>query len=135
VKTGTFGPVVTLLGVFLLGGIAGAGGAVAYLRHEVREFAAEPRFRDRARVRGLTRMLDLTDAQRDRVKAILEKHASERETAFSDMIQRCGDPVKKQKAEVDAEIRAVLTPEQQPKFDALVKKQDERFLFGPHGHP
>lgn len=132
VKARTFGPIVTLLGVFLLGGVAGAGSAVAYLRHDAREFASGPRFRDRARVRGLSRLLDLTDAQRDQVKAIFEKHQNERQAAFSDLMERCGEPLKKEKALVDAEIRAVLTPPQQEKFDALLKKQDERFWSGAH---
>lgn len=131
-KRGTFGPVVTLVGVFLLGGVAGAGGAVAYLRHEAREIASEPRFRDRARIRGLTRLLDLTDGQRDRVKAVFEKHQGDRQAAFSDMIEKCGDSVKKQKAAVDGEIRAILDPAQQAKFDALVQKQNARFVSGTH---
>lgn len=130
-KTGTIGPIATLLGVFLLGGIAGAGGTVAYMRHEFRQFASEPRFRDHARMRGLARMLDLTDAQRDRVKAILEKHEATRRGAFSDMMARCGDPLRNQKAEMDAEIREVLTPGQRDRFDALSRRQEDWFFSGP----
>ena len=131
-KAITLGPVVTLVVVFLLGGIAGAGVAVAYVHHQAREFS-EPRFRDRARVHGLTRLLDLTDGQRDRVKAVLEKHQGDRQAAFSEMVDRCGDSVKKQKAQVDAEIRSILNPAQQEKFDALLKRQDERFSSGARG--
>lgn len=129
---GTFGPVVTLVGVFLLGGVAGAGVAVAYLRHEARELVSEPRFRDRARLRGLTRLLDLSDEQRERVKAVFERHQSERQAAFAEMLEKCGDSVKKQKAAVDGEIRAVLDPSQQSKFDSLVQKQNARFSSGLH---
>jgi len=134
VKVGTLGPVLTLLGVFLLGGVAGAGTAVAYLRHEVREFASEPRFRDRARLRGFSRMLDLTDGQREKVRTILEKHQGERRAAYSDMVSRCGDPLRHQKAQMDDEIRAVLTQAQRDKYDALSRRQEEWF-FGPPRRP
>jgi Spy/CpxP family protein refolding chaperone len=123
---------MTLLGVFALGGVAGAGGAVAYLRHEVREFASEPRMRDRARLRGLSRMLDLTDSQREQVKSILEKHQGERQAAYSEMMERCGDSIRKQKVQMDGEILAILTPPQQEKFQAISRRQEEWFFFGPH---
>jgi hypothetical protein len=118
-----------------LGPVAGAGTAVAYLRHEVREFASEPRFRDRARLRGLSRMLDLTDSQRDQVKIILEKHQGERQAAFTDMVSRCGDPIRKQKAQMDDEIRAVLTAPQKEKYDVLSRRQEEWFFSGPPRRP
>lgn len=129
-KIKALGPVMTLVGVFALGGVAGAGGAVAYLRHEVREFASEPRIRDRARLRGLSRMLDLTDGQREQVRSILEKHQRERQAAYSDMMERCGDSIRQQKTQMDGEILAILTPAQREKFQAISRRQEDWFFFG-----
>jgi Spy/CpxP family protein refolding chaperone len=132
VKLGNFAPVATLITVFLLGGVAGAGIATAYVHREVGDFVSEPPFRERARMRGLTRLLDLTHAQRDRVRAVMENHHRQRLAAYSDMVDRCGRSMKEEKERMDSEIRAVLTPEQRDKFDALVRRQDERlFIRGP----
>jgi Spy/CpxP family protein refolding chaperone len=132
VKLADFAPVATLVTVFLLGGVAGAGIATAYVHREVGDFVSEPRFRERARMRGLVRLLDLTSAQRDRVRAVMESHHRQRLAAYSDMIEKCGQPMKEEKERMDAEIRAVLTVEQRDKFDALVRRQDERlFIRGP----
>jgi Spy/CpxP family protein refolding chaperone len=132
VKLGNFAPVVTLVTVFLLGGVAGAGIATAYVHREVGDFVSEPRFRERARMRGLTRLLDLSDAQRDRVRAVMQSHHRQRIAAYSEMIDKCGHSMKEEKERMDAEIRAVLTPAQRDKFDALVRRQDERlFIRGP----
>lgn len=131
-KLGNFAPVATLVTVFLLGGVAGAGIATAYVHREVGDFVSEPPFRERARMRGLTRLLDLTDAQRDRVRAVLENHHRQRLAAYADMVDKCGGSMKEEKERMDSEIRAVLTPLQRDKFDALVRRQDERlFIRGP----
>lgn len=131
-KFANFAPVATLVTVFLLGGIAGAGIATAYVHREVGDFVSEPRFRERARVRGLTRLLDLTDSQRDRVRTVMENHHRKRLAAYSDMIEKCGSSMRDEKERMDSEIRDVLTPPQRDKFDALVRRQDERlFIRGP----
>jgi Spy/CpxP family protein refolding chaperone len=128
VKLGNFAPVATLVTVFLLGGVAGAGIAAAYVHREVGEFVSEPRFRERARMRGLVRLLDLSDAQRDRVRTVMETHHRQRVAAYSEMVEKCGHPMKEEKERMDSEIRAILTPAQRERFDALVRRQDERFF-------
>ena len=106
--------------------------AAAYVHREVGEFVSEPRFRERARIRGLARLLDLTDAQRDRVRAVMEGHRRQRLAAYSDMIDKCGHPVREEKERMDSEIRAILTPAQRDRFDTLTRRQDERFFMrGP----
>ena len=131
-KLGNFAPVATLVTVFLLGGVSGAGIATAYVHREVGDFVSEPRFREHARMRGLVRLLDLTDAQRDRVRAVMQSHHRQRVAAYSDMIDKCGHSMKEEKERMDSEIRAILTPGQRDKFDALVRRQDERlFIRGP----
>ena len=134
-KLGNFAPVVTLVAVFLLGGVAGAGVAAAYVHREVGDFVSEPRFRERARVRGLARMLDLDDAQRESVRSILERHRAERLAAYSDMMDKCGHAMMDEKQRMDSEIRAVLSPSQRVRFDALVRRQDERFFGRGPGRP
>jgi uncharacterized membrane protein len=132
VKLGNFAPIITLVSVFVLGGVAGAGIAAAYVHREVGELASEPPFRERARMRGLARMLDLDAAQRDRIRAIMERHHGQRLAAFSDMMDNCGRGLRQEKEQMDSEIRAVLSPPQQARFDALVRRQDERFFIrGP----
>src|SRR5437773_1048366 len=83
------------------------GIAAAYVHREVGEFASEPPFRERARMRGLARMLDLDAAQRDRIRAIMERHHGQRLAAFSDMMDNCGRGLRQEKEQMDSEIRAV----------------------------
>jgi protein CpxP len=80
------------------------------------------------RGRALQRELGLTSQQRDAVQGILERQLPERRRLMSDMLQHCGDPLRVHKAKVDAEIRAVLNPEQQRRFDALAARQGERLF-------
>ena len=47
------------------------------------------------------------------------------------LMERCAGPLREQRARVDAEIRAVLTPEQQQRFDKLVKEHEERKFGRP----
>jgi hypothetical protein len=82
-------------------------------------------------MRALQRALDLSPAQRILVAAILERQAPERRRLMGEMMQKCGDPVRAYKTQADAEIRAVLNPEQQQRFDKLAKRQAERFFQGP----
>lgn len=132
-KIGNFAPVATLVSVFLLGGVSGAGVATAYFQREVGDFVSEPRFREHARMRGLTRVLDLSGSQRERVKAIMESHHRRRLAAYTDMLDKCGGSIKEEKQRMDAEIRVVLTPSQRERFDALARRQDERFFVGGRG--
>lgn len=129
--------VLLLGGVFFLGAVAGGGAVFAKTRHEMAEFAFPPGLRPaKARMRGLTRALDLTSEQQTKIRTILEAHQGDRRAVWDDMVEHCGDSLRKQKAALDADIRAVLTPAQQTKFDALSRRQEERFFHrgppGPH---
>jgi Spy/CpxP family protein refolding chaperone len=136
VKLSSLKAVGTLLGVFVLGAASGVGGMFAYTRHEFEEFATQPGTRMQgARLRGLTRALDLTDDQRDKVKSILDRHHGERRAAMTEVMEKCGDPIKKQKASLDAEIRSVLNPDQQKRFDGLSEGQEEQLFRHGHGSP
>jgi Spy/CpxP family protein refolding chaperone len=133
--------VVILVGVFGLGALAGGAGVHAWVHREwARDLADDPAqgFEGR-RLRALTRQLDLTPAQRDQIRDIWMRKRGERARLMQRATETCAAPLQQHKAEVEAEIRAVLTPDQARRFDDLLAKQRERFpLFGPppgHGPP
>jgi Spy/CpxP family protein refolding chaperone len=115
--------------VFLLG--AALGGVFGYFyghRSVVSAAAPPPLPEPERRARSLDRMtheLGLTDSQRQQIdalmlqihneyKSIREKNAAEVETELDQARQKGRD-----------QIRAVLTPEQKPKFEDLLKRVDE----------
>ena len=121
---------LTLAAVFLLGAVAGAG----FMRMKAARFHGDMLGFDGGRrgewrMRALAKQLDLSDEQRAKVKGILAKHAPERDKRMKAAMETCGAPLEEFKAKVDGEIRAVLTPEQQKKFDAIAKRQAERMFF------
>ncbi len=73
------------------------------------------------RLGALSHRLDLDDAQEDKVRVIMAKSGQARRELTRAMMDRCGDPLRAQKAQMDAEIRALLRPDQQTRYDALVK--------------
>ena len=91
-------------------------------------------FHHEMRMRALERTLQLSAEQRNAISAILERDAPIRRKLTNDAMQSCGEPLRSHKAQIDAEIRAVLRPDQQVRFDELAKRQAERFYMGlPHG--
>lgn len=121
--------VLALLVVFLLGGVVGAGVTHAQARHRGdRGESFEHR-----RLDAMTRRLGLDDAERQKVGAILDKHRDETRRLTREMFDSCGASLKTEREQADAEIRAVLRPDQQAAYDALLKEQRERF-FGKQQH-
>jgi hypothetical protein len=113
-----------LVGVFLLGGVAGAFafGFHAH-RHLLSLFEGTPEQVDtRVTLQLLTRALHLTDAERRDVRAALERNAAEhtrlRETIEPQLTQL--------RAKEREEIRGVLTPDQQQRLDKVLDRLDER---------
>ncbi len=85
------------------------------------------------RMEHLTKMLDLTAAQQEQVKAVFDGSQGQRKAIIDEPLSRA-DRRAKLKALMDdtrAKIRAVLTPEQQQKFDAMRQMRHER--WGNHG--
>jgi Spy/CpxP family protein refolding chaperone len=126
-----------VLGVFLLGAATGAGVMHAYSEHRLAELAG-PERRGERRLRALSRVLDLTPTQREAIGAILNREEPEARARMRAAMEQCGQPLGDHKAKIDAEIRAVLTPAQQQRFDQLAAEQAERFMLrrphGPHPH-
>lgn len=109
--------------VFVLG--AALGGMLGYLtaHHSASassQSLSEPERRAR-RIGELTRELSLTPAQSEQLDAILkERHAESK--AIHDQTDLQIEQVRQKGRE---QIRAILTPEQRPKFEEFLKHLDE----------
>ncbi len=117
-----------LLGVFLLGGIAGAATTHVVAHRGMRGMMSRKGFEHR-RVRALARRLDLSREQTAKVREILNRRGEERRKLMDEMREECGEPMVEHRKKTDDEIRALLTDEQKPKFEKLLERRGRR---GPH---
>ncbi|HXA84329.1 MAG TPA: hypothetical protein VNZ47_04590 [Candidatus Dormibacteraeota bacterium] len=84
-------------------------------------------------VKELTTKLNLTADQQTKVKAILEEHHQKMETMMNDQSMSKEDKHARMKGmhdSVHAKVREVLTDDQKPKFDAMVKDMESNM----HSH-
>ena len=116
-----------LLAVFLLGLLAGGAGSRAMLQRRYARIFRDPSavFESR-RLGALSRRLRLDDAQEDKVRIIMNKYGSKRRELTREIMDRCGAPLREQKSQMDTEIRLVLRPDQQTRYDKLIKDSDHR---------
>ena len=123
---------LVIVGVFLVGTMAGAAGATAWVERGYADLLNEDRRtqREARRLRALSRELELTAEQEQKVRSVMQSHRDEHARLTREMFDRCGESVRRHKATIDAEIRAVLRPEQQKRFDELAALHRERFLYG-----
>ncbi len=111
---------LVLVAVFVLGSVTGAALTGLYRsraagdRPDAREKAMNERF-DKMRTE-----LNLTDDQTKAVRAIIDETRNEYRALRTELRPRFEEP--RQKAR--ARIRALLTPEQQQKFDVMIAQQD-----------
>ena len=110
-----------LVAVFLLGSVTGAAlsGLIrsrASGARDSRERSVSERF---AKMRA---ELNLTDQQTTQIKTILDDTKSEYKALRTELKPRFDEP----RLKARAKIRALLTPEQQQKFDAIVARYDSR---------
>ena len=110
---------LVLLVVFVLGSVTGAALTGLYRSRagggaEARERAMHERFEK------MRTELSLTDQQTTSVRAILDETRNEYRAVRKELRPRFEEPRMKARAR----IRALLTPEQQQKFDAMVAQQD-----------
>ena len=106
---------LVLVVVFILGSFT--GGAVTGF---YRSLSRPDRNSGRDKMEKLRRDLSLTDDQMKSVSTILDETKNEYKALRAEVKPRFEEP--RQKAR--ARIRALLTPEQQQKFDAFVAQQD-----------
>ena len=123
---------LVLAAAFAVGGACGGGAAFAYVARKhaalLRDDARGPEAR---RLRILARKLDLDGEQEQRIRGILARDRDALRDLGRDMLERCGGPLRDQKAQVDSDIRAVLRPDQQRRYDELLDERRERMWLGP----
>lgn len=96
---------LVLATVFLLGAATGGGASIALMqRRHAAILRDDARGRETRRLTVLSRKLDLDAEQEARISAILRDH----------------------RGQVDTEIRAVLRPDQQTRFDKLLEQRKDR---------
>jgi Spy/CpxP family protein refolding chaperone len=124
---------VVLAAVFALGAAAGGAGVHAYdaRRHAAAFGEGGRRAFDARRMHALSRKLDLDATQEQQIGAIFESEHDEMRTLSRDVMDKCGQPLRDHKAKIDAQIRAVLRPDQQKRFDDLVEERREHMWLGP----
>jgi hypothetical protein len=109
--------VLVLVVVFVLGAFTGGfiGGAIAGYRT-----ASRDRNAPRDRTEKMRRDLSLTDEQMKSVSAILDDTKNEYKALRQELKPRFDEP----RLKARGKIRALLTPEQQQKFDAMIAEKD-----------
>ena len=107
---------LVLLVVFVLGSITGAALTGLYRSRS----GSRPERNPHERFEKIRSELKLTDEQTKAVSAILDDARNEYRALRGELRPRFEEP--RQKAR--AKIRALLSPEQQQKFDAIVAQQD-----------
>ena len=110
---------LVLLVVFLLGSVTGAALTGLYRSRagggaEARERAMHERFEK------MRSELNLTDQQTTSVRTILDETRNEYKALRTELRPRFEEP----RTKARTRIRALLTPEQQQKFDAMMAQQD-----------
>jgi len=108
---------LVLLVVFVLGGVTGAALGGLY---RSRASSERPEKAIHERFEKMRRELNLTDEQTKAVSNILDETRNEYRALHTELKPRFDEP--RQKART--RIRALLTAEQQQKFDAMVAQRD-----------
>ena len=110
---------LVLVAVFVLGCVTGVALTGLYRSRA----STGPESRERAMHERFERMrteLSLTDQQTAAVRTILDETRNEYRALRTEMRPRFEEP----RLKARSRIRALLTPEQQQKFDAMVAQQD-----------
>ncbi len=109
---------LAIVGVFVLGCVTGISLDSAY---RLRSGAQPPRDKEKVFER-MKRDLDLNDQQATQIRAILD----ETRDAYRQLRAECKPRYDAVRQDARTRIRALLTPEQQQKFDAKVAERDAR---------
>jgi hypothetical protein len=123
---------LVLVGVFLLGAVAGGTSVFAVLQRRNAARLLDDR-EDERRLVALTRRLDLDGSQRERIAAVLNDARHETRVIAHQTDLKCGHPLLDLREKVDALLRAELRPDQQSKFDDLLaaRRRREAALVAP----
>ncbi len=125
--------ILALCAAFGLGAVAGGFGMRAHVFHGFADRLHGPpgRARMEFRLEAMSRELDLSADQKEKIRKIFEAHEEERRAAF----ERCAPDQRALMDKVEGEIRAVLTPEQQKKHEAMLAEMGKRRRGGPPPPP
>lgn len=113
--------VVCLAGIFIAGGAIGAVVALRVAKDMAREHAKPDSFVLR-HYKRMTKELDLNPDQCGQVNRILRETASDIEALRKQSFRESGAKLR----EMNQKIAALLTPEQNVKFEEMLKQQRER---------
>lgn len=113
-----------LLGVFLFGGVAGAGASRAYTFHELKSRMEGPPAEARARFRmeAMRRNLDLSEGQVAQIEKILGETEGERDKRM----ESCKPGLDELRETTEAQIREVLDEVQVKKYEEFQKERRGR---------
>lgn len=122
-----------LLGsVFVLGAAAGGSLVYAQVRRDCTELLRGKRLEPR-RLAALSHKLDLDPSQEDAVRRVFQSRRAHMREISRGVFERCGSPLREERAKMDREIRAVLREDQRAVYDGLREERHER--FGPGDDP
>ena len=110
---------LVLVAVFLLGSVSGAA-LTGLIRSRASADRPEREKALRERFEKMRSELNLTDQQTTAVRAILEETRNEYRALKTELRPRFEEP----RLKARTRIRALLTPEQQQKFDAMMAQHD-----------
>jgi Spy/CpxP family protein refolding chaperone len=118
---------VLLVAIFLLGVIVGAAGAAlagpGFLRHRGPRATGPDAYLHR-----LTRELKLSPSQQESVRVVLRRHQPAMDSLWRDI----GPRVETLQVQVRSDIRRQLTPEQQTRFQEMMRRFDAMRPVPPH---
>jgi Spy/CpxP family protein refolding chaperone len=117
--------------VFVLGLLVGSMGAGLYMKHQFPHPRRNPSEMRAFLLKKFSQKLDLTEEQRDEFKAIIDQVGKRLEEHFRKTHSEIGEIIEPG----FSQMRKLLSPEQQKKFDELRESFDRhrkgRSKFGP----
>ena len=121
--------------IFALGVLFGVLGSGMYFKQRVEHFRESgPQVRKERLMKRLTRRLDLTPQQQEKVTVIFEEMRGQ----LFNLRTKHKPEMERIREQGHARIKAILSPEQQKQFDEMMAKLKERHRrksppFGEHG--
>ncbi len=115
---------LALVGVFAAGNVSGSAASLLVIKHRIQRVVDGPpeNLETTTLVLALDRALGLDANQKSRIEEIHRAHLPD----LNRIRRQCETPLAAERARVAAEIRTVLRPDQQGKFDELYNRFEER---------
>jgi Spy/CpxP family protein refolding chaperone len=127
--------VISVALVFILGVLVGSMGTGLYMKHHFPHPKKDPSAMRALLLKRFSQKLDLTDDQRNEFKAIIDQVGERLEEHFRRTHSEVGNIIEPG----FSQMRALLSPDQQEKFDELRERFKRhgkaRAKFGPPGPP